>query len=220
MTHLNVTHRVGLFVVAVGTGIAFILDATVKQTIGLALLGLTTTWFIGGLSASVRLAISYAALAGGLLITAWSVVPHWRQYRASARSYDAAIDDLRQVLSEADAVNTPIGPMRFSRDLQAGERQKTIKTETENKRSNPAYEVSGTIVLPESIRRWQTPSYAPATLPFDQAKTADEELRWIESTFLVPKPLLAYSPLYVTAGLGIFAVGLVGCVRLHRSQSA
>lgn len=218
MLGLNRRYQVGLFLVFVATGITLIREASMKQTAGIALLGLAATWFIGRLSAAGLFWTSCLALVGGLSAGAWSIIPDWRQYHASVTSYDAAIKELRQALSEADVLYAPVvGPLRFSRDVPSNGRQKTIREETENKRSNPEYEASGTIVLPLSVRRWQTPSYAPTELPFDQNKTVDEELRWIEGNFLQPRPVFTYSRPKIAVGLAIAAVGLLGCLAIRRS---
>jgi hypothetical protein len=72
-------------------------------------------------------------------------------------------------------------------------------------------------LLPLSIRRWQTPYYAPSALPFDQNKTVNEELSWIETDFLVPRPAFAYLPMRITIATAIAAVGLLGWLRLKFS---
>jgi hypothetical protein len=214
---LNRRHQVGLFLVFVVTGIALVRDVSAKETAGIALLGLAATWAVGVLSASGVLWASGLVLVGGLSATAWSVVPDWRQYHASVASYDAAIRDLRQALSEADLVSTPgVGPLRFSKEIPSGERDRTIREETENKRSDPQYEVSGTIVLPLSVRRWQNPNYAPSTLPFDENKSVDEEVRWITTDFLQPHPIFTYSRLTLGIGLTTAVLGLLGCFRARR----
>lgn len=201
----------------IAAGISLILDATVKQTAGVVLLGLAASWLIGSLGARGLLFASSLALASGLFSAAWLVVKGTHTTRRSCPTTRRLLIFAKPVAT-ADVVHDPVlGLLKFSKDVPGHERDKTIRKELESARIVPSVPVpkyipSGIIFIPESVRRWQNPYYAPVELPFGQDQTDEQELRWIQTDFLQPRPTFMLSrPRSIIRGLAIAAVGLRDC---------
>lgn len=111
---LNRRHKAGLFVALSATGLSLILELSAKQTIGIALLGISVAWFLGSSSVRTLGLISCLLVSTtGLYVATSPVWKDWESVRESAGEYDSAIAAL------SDAVrNTPVP--REQIDISAG----------------------------------------------------------------------------------------------------
>lgn len=141
---LNRRHRAGLFLVLVAAGLSLFLEASVKQTAGIALLGLAATWLLGSLSIrALGILCSLTVFAVGFSVAAIPVWEDWQTWYGSFKQYTAAIEDLRLAISKApvmeldkeplradqlDTVQHPtLGTLRFPKDMPYQERNEAIK---------------------------------------------------------------------------------------------
>jgi hypothetical protein len=100
---LNRRYKVGLFLVIVTTGLALFLDATLKQTAGIVLLGLAATWLVGSLSLRVLWAASSIVACGaGIVIGGKPILDNWQNYRVSAQDHKQAVADLRAAVASSE----------------------------------------------------------------------------------------------------------------------
>ena len=80
-SRLNRREKSGVFLVLVAVGIGLLLNISVKQAVGIALLGIAATLLVGGVSLRTLRAISAAACLAGLAILIAVGASDWRTYR-------------------------------------------------------------------------------------------------------------------------------------------
>src|SRR5260370_41127817 len=99
---LNRRHKVGLFLVLVAAGISLFIEASTKQTAGIVLLGIAATWLLGTISVRLLwLLSSFLGCLVGIIAGGKPVVDDWKSFQESIQSYDRAIADLRQVMTQS-----------------------------------------------------------------------------------------------------------------------
>jgi len=99
---LNRRHKVGLFLVLVATGLSLFLEASAKQTAGIALLGVAFAWLFGSLSLRVLLLwLCSLTCATGVGLVGF---PLWQEHslvEAKAQEYDSAVAEIRAAVATA-----------------------------------------------------------------------------------------------------------------------
>lgn len=143
---LSRRHQAGLFLVLVATGISLFLEASAKQTAGIALIGLAGTWLVGSLSVRALGILFPLTLFGlGVCLAALPVWADWKAYSESLGQYALAIEDLRLAIAEGAkedwfAQNAPgqptdrfdfvahptLGKLGFPKNMPYEERNKAI----------------------------------------------------------------------------------------------
>ncbi|MBI3403851.1 MAG: hypothetical protein HY046_00135 [Acidobacteria bacterium] len=99
---LNRRHRVGIFFLLVATGLSLFFEASAKQTVGIAFLGVATTWLIGSLSLRALGIIGCILVSAlGLLIGALPVYEEWVDYVGRSKGYEMAVSELKEAIAKA-----------------------------------------------------------------------------------------------------------------------
>lgn len=99
---LNRRHKAGLFLALVATGLSLFLQTTIKQTLGVLLLGLALGWLLGSLNVrTLGIVACFLVCAVGLVMAVVPIRNDWESYRISAQDYDAAIAELRRAVAKA-----------------------------------------------------------------------------------------------------------------------
>jgi len=116
----NWRYRIGLFLTGMAVGCGLLLDVSLKQAFGIALIGVTLSWLIGDLAPRVLgFALAVVMCAVGLYLAASPVWSEWESAQKSAAEYDVAIDGLQTAVKNAPildftkaepvhAVDTPV----------------------------------------------------------------------------------------------------------------
>ena len=140
-TNLNRRHKVGLFLVIVATGLGLFLDASMKQTAGVVLLGLAATWLIGSLGLRTLWLLSSVVVSGiGIFITAKPILEEWESFRSSSEVYARGLSDLHVAIASGKVDWSKFGPPE---PLNKKQGQFTSADITDN------------VPIPDSIRYWQ-----------------------------------------------------------------
>jgi hypothetical protein len=164
-----------------GAGLALILDASVKETTGVFLLGLACTWLLASLSHhTLRLLVSGILSVTGLSIAIVPVAADWNSFRSSVSDYDSAITDLRQAIADAafdspsasgksrDPVNeTPVehGPWEKYKSIESKAEKGPWEKYSNRQEEKPKFDANApsspeespptrTVQIPESTRKW------------------------------------------------------------------
>jgi len=86
----NQRHGAGFCLALVATALALLLGDTIKQALGILLLGIATTWFIASLRRKLGMVFSLIALFVGLWAAALPVWRDWQSYHAALLDFEAA----------------------------------------------------------------------------------------------------------------------------------
>src|SRR5579863_920624 len=119
LSALNRRHKALLFLTLVAAGLSLLFGADAKQTAGVVLLGLATTWVLGGLSPrTIGLSTSILALLAGVSIAGLPVLLGWTSFRSETRSYNSAISDLTDAIRRSPLL--PLSPpsSRFGQEVR------------------------------------------------------------------------------------------------------
>jgi len=214
---LNRRHQAGLFLVVVAAGVSLFLEASIKQTTGIALIGLAATWLLGSLSIrafSILCCLTVFAL--GFSIAAFPFWEDWQAWNGSSKQYALAIEDLR--LAIASAPVQAFDPDKFHQQyLNAPKRKNgeeiweqvwppgapdTLPEDFIDKKNPvpgaspqapPSHLASSpgstkTIDLPESAQEWKRPNVKESGASFPSETPDETILRSIERDFLIPAP--------------------------------
>jgi hypothetical protein len=99
---LNWRHKAGLFLTVVAVGSGLYLELSVKQAVGIALIGVAFSWLIGSLTPRVlRVAFAILICAIGLNVGAAPVWSNWESIQTPASEYDLAIGELQSAVKSA-----------------------------------------------------------------------------------------------------------------------
>src|SRR5208337_1903246 len=101
LTSLNRRHKAGLLLVLAATGVGLLLDASAKQTMGIVLLGLAATWFVGSVAVrTLGIILSVMTFCVGLYLVAMPVWNERESVRSAAQEYDAALAAIREAVHD------------------------------------------------------------------------------------------------------------------------
>ncbi len=99
---LNRRHKAGLLLILVATGLSLFLEASAKQTAGIALIGLAATWFFGSVGPrTLGLILCSMACCVGLYLAVVPIWKDWESYQTAAQEYDSAIGAIREAAAKA-----------------------------------------------------------------------------------------------------------------------
>lgn len=214
---LNRRHKVGLLLVVAGAGVSLILDASVKQTLGLVLVGAACVWLLASLSLRTG---SLLLCAAGLSVPVILIIAEWNSFRGIARAYDAAVAEVRQATAKAplgklvmqgqDATFSSLPTDFFTKNsseqfayLSREDRDFSKATPTDQKAYIEYLTKSAvkTVDLPEDAQRWERPGktqgkwlYVVAdgdtvrAMIFPATLTSEEIVKSIQANELRPRP--------------------------------
>ena len=100
---LSGRHRIGLFVTGMAVECSLSLESSIRQTVGIAIIGLAFLWLIGSITPrDVGVAVAILICAVGLYVGVAPVWSDWNAMKKSAVAYHVAIAGLQVALKSAD----------------------------------------------------------------------------------------------------------------------
>jgi hypothetical protein len=194
---LNWRHKFGLILTLVAVGCGLFLDSSIKQTVGIAIVGLAFSWLIGSITPRVGVAFAVLTCAVGLYVAAALVWSDWNSAQKSAAEYDVAIADLQTAVKNAAIIPPPSPGYTFDTSDTAPTRNVTI---------------------PSFVQKWMLPweQYAqnPQERRFPQTMSDAEIMQDFKSSMLLPRPAFHLASAVrahawqILGGLALFASGL------------
>jgi len=231
---LNRRHRWALFVAIAATGCALLLDFTIKQTAGVALLGVAFAWLLGSVSLrALGLTFGILMMLLGLYLSAAPLWGDWRSVRESSAEYDFAITGLQAAIHDAcTAVLIPKGavvggpserlptpPSGYTLDAQ--KRRVDLPSVLERwSRNDPQATKWISDHTPDGTDFREVGSPVMLTLEIPTNMSEDDIMRAIQSSMLFARPtyLLGTSVsshvVSFVSGLALLAFGTIGCLWL------
>lgn len=232
---LNRRHKAGLLLALTATGLSLFFELSVKQTAGIAVLGIAVAWFAGSIGIRALGLISAVVIAIFGLYVATAPLGHdWVSVKESATDYDLAI----QALSTA-VRNTPSyeiePPKRVDYDALA-KQFGAISSTPATAPLPPGFVLDRNVVVPEAVEKWIQPASKPSSGFFDSGgrpvidfpgKMSDEEIMAAFQKILLPKPRFTFGAAIkahvprMFGGILLFVAGLAACawqIRRGRAQ--
>ncbi|HWZ42544.1 MAG TPA: hypothetical protein VNW97_03670 [Candidatus Saccharimonadales bacterium] len=100
---LNWRHKAGLFLTVAATGFSLFLELSVKQTAGIAILGISFAWLFGGLSIRMFSLIAFASISiFGPYMAIAPIWGEWKSVKESVAEYDSAIAAITAAVNSVD----------------------------------------------------------------------------------------------------------------------
>jgi len=191
LTSLNRRHKAGLLLVLAATGVGLLLDASAKQTMGIVLLGLAATWFVGSVAVrTLGIILSVMTFCVGLYLVAMPVWNERESVRSAAQEYDAALAAIREAVhdqSELEKYRVKTPKAEHDQFGQFGA--------PEPLKIPPGAVVLNPVQIPQIALKWVRPN-SPDVIVSDYDtefgfpdKMAEQDImREIETKNLVPRP--------------------------------
>ena len=220
---LNRRHKAGLFLTLVAVGCGLFLEVSVKQAVGITLLGIAFSWLIGSLNPrALIVAVAVLLCAVGLYVAGSPVWLDWESTQRSASEYDVGITDLQAAIKGAVILD-----MSTAQPIQG----------TKPKGADPIRDLGlvRTVKIPESAKEWMRPEAkpkgdwfvqnAPEQRVFPNTMSDAEIVQFFRSSVLLPRPTFSLRPAVhahawsVFGGLALFASGLSILVWMLRLRS-
>ena len=111
----------------VATGLGLFLDASMKQTAGVVLLGLAATSLIGSLGLRTLWFLSSVVVSGiGIFITAKPILEEWESFRSSSEVYARGLSDLHVAILLGRSTGAILTRQSHSIKSKGNSRQPTL----------------------------------------------------------------------------------------------
>jgi hypothetical protein len=199
-------------------GCSLFLDSSIKQTAGIAIVGIAFSWLIGSLTLrALSVACAILICAAGLYVGAAPVWSDWKSAQTLAAEYDVAISYLQTAVKNAvtigqtaDIPPPPQGytldtstyqPIEHGSDPQAAYSGhidfsaiggKPVNQQLSLQQFAAQYaEKTRVVTVPKSVKSWTRPEQktdADVVVDISQAKSEAEVMRAFTTSFLLPRP--------------------------------